>query len=166
MIGRSENEPRKYDTSLELRSDREIIISRTFRAPPRIVFDAWTRAEFVKRWWAPRSCVEMVDCQADVRVGGKYRYVTRANGHESAFSGTYQEITPHTRLVYTQIFEMFPDAAVLVTVTFEERDGHTHLVSHELYPSKEARAGALSSGMEHGLRETMDQFEELVAGMR
>ncbi|RKG93641.1 SRPBCC family protein [Corallococcus terminator] len=153
-------------TTLELKSDREVIISRTFRAPARIVFDAWTKPEFVKRWWAPQSrCVEFVDCQADVRVGGAYRYHLKHDGNEFSFYGTYSEITPHTRLAYTQIFEPFPDAAVQVTVTFEERDGKTHLVSHEVYPSKEAREGALSSGMEHGLRETMDQLDELVASL-
>jgi uncharacterized protein YndB with AHSA1/START domain len=83
-----------------------------------------------------------------------------------AISGEYTEVTPHSRLVYTQLFEPMREAgAVTVTVTFDERDGRTHLVAHELYPSKEARAGALASGMEHGMRETMDQLDDLVASL-
>ncbi|WP_224246102.1 SRPBCC family protein [Hyalangium gracile] len=155
-------------TTMELKAEREIIISRTFNGPARIVFDAWTRPELVKRWWAPKShCVEVVGCEADVRVGGKYRYTLRRDtGDQFSFYGEYSELTPHSRLVYTQIFEPFPDSPVVVTVTLTERNGKTHLVSHELYPSKEAREGALASGMEHGMRETMDQLDELVASLR
>ena len=170
MVERKSGEPvTKNVATMELRSDREIIFSRAFNGPARIVFDAWTKPEYVKRWWAPKShCVSIVEADADVRVGGSYRYVFRKedNGDEFAFSGKYTEITPPSRLVYTQIFEPMREAgAVIVTVTFEERGGKTHLVSHELYPSKEAREGALSSGMEHGALETMDQLDELVASM-
>jgi uncharacterized protein YndB with AHSA1/START domain len=158
---------RRNETSLKLEGDRAIVIARTFNAPAGIVFDAWTKPELVRRWWAPKSLgVTMVSCDADVRVGGNYRYVLRpAEGPEVAFSGEYSEITPHSRLVYTHRFEPFPDAAV-VTVTFEERDGKTHVVSHELYPSAEIRDAALSSGMEQGMRATMDQLDELVASLR
>jgi uncharacterized protein YndB with AHSA1/START domain len=169
MVEKRGIEPPTNDTSMELRSDREIVIARTFRAPARIVFDAWTRAELVRRWWAPRALgVQMVDCQADVRPGGKYRYVIRpAAGDEVAFSGKYTEVTPPSRLVYTQIFEPMADAGeVIVTVTFDERDGKTRLVSHELYPSKKARGGVLASGMERGMRATMIQLDELVASLQ
>jgi len=154
-------------TSMELREDREIVITRTFNGPARVVFDAWTNAELVKRWWAPKSLgVSMSSCDADVRVGGKYRYVLRqSGGDEVAFSGTYTEITPYSRLVYTSCLEPFPDP-VIVTVTFEEKDGKTHLVARELYPSKEVREMALASGMEVGMRETWEQLDELVASLR
>jgi uncharacterized protein YndB with AHSA1/START domain len=161
-------EKAKSETSLALKADREIEIERTFRAPPRIVFEAWTKAEFVRRWWAPKSMgAEISDCQADVRVGGKYRYVTRASdGQEFAFSGTYDEVAPPSRLVYRMFFEPMMDAgATIVTVTFEARGESTHLVSHELYPSAEARQAAVASGMEHGLRETMNQLDDLVASL-
>ena len=100
-------------------------------------------------------------------MGGGYRYVIQARGDEPiAFSGTYAEVTPHSRLVYTQVFEPMAHAGeVVVTVTFEERAGKTHLVSREVYPSKEVREGVLSSGMEHGMRATMDQLDELVASL-
>lgn len=134
------NELPRNQTTLEQKSDRELIITRTFNAPPRIVFDAWTRAELVRRWWAPKShCVEVVGCEAEVRVGGKYRYALKTpDGHQVVFYGVYQEITPPSRLVYTQIFDAYPDAAVIVTINFEDRGEQTHLVSHELYPSAEA----------------------------
>ena len=155
-------------TTMELGPDREIVITRTFNGPARIVFDAWTRPELVRRWWAPKTHgVTLASCEADVRVGGRYRYVLQPEGGEAfAFSGEYTEVTPHTRLVYTQAFEPMADAGhVVVTVSFEERDGKTHLVSHELYPSREARDAALESGMESGMRETMDQLDELVASL-
>lgn len=151
---------------MELESDRTIVISRKFNAPARIVFDAWTRADLVKRWWAPRALgVTMASCEADVRVGGGYRYVlSNPDGSEAAFSGRYTEITPPSRLVYTQVFEPMAEAgSVTVTVTFDERDGKTHMVSRELYPSKEVREAVLASGMEHGMRETMDQLDALVS---
>jgi uncharacterized protein YndB with AHSA1/START domain len=161
-------------TSLELKGDREIVISRTFNGPARLVFDAWTRPELVKRWWAPKSHnVSVASVDAAVQVGGHYRYVLRLDsGNQFAFSGTYTEVTPHSRLVYTQIFEPTAgganpdDPAVIITVTFDERDGKTHLVSHELCPSKDVREAIIASGMEHGMRETMDQLEELIASLR
>lgn len=155
------------ETSMELKGDREIVIVRTFRAPPRLVFEAYTKPEHVKRWWAPKSLgCEITSCEADVRVGGRYRYVTRAGDQELAFSGTYTEVLAPERLVYTQVFEPMADAGqAVVTVTFEDHDGATRLVSHEVYPSAEARDAALASGMEHGMRETMRQLDELLASM-
>jgi uncharacterized protein YndB with AHSA1/START domain len=151
---------------MERTSDREIVITRTFRAPAHIVFDAWTKPEYVKRWWAPLSRgVTMAQCDADVRPGGAYRYVLARGTDRFAFSGKYVEITRPTRIVYTQSFEPMPGEAV-VTVSFDERDGSTALVAHELYPSKEALDGALGSGMESGMRETYDQLDELVASLR
>jgi uncharacterized protein YndB with AHSA1/START domain len=160
-------------TSMELRGDREIVIERAFNGPARIVFDAWTRPELVRRWWAPKTRrVSVVDCEADVRAGGYYRYVLRlASGNQFAFSGKYTEVTPPTRLVYTQIYE--PTAAgaqpgdpeVIITVTFDERDGKTHMVSRSLCPSKDVRDAIIASGMEGGMRETMDLLDELVASL-
>lgn len=154
-------------TTMELAAEREIVISRTFNGPARIVFAAWTRPELVRRWWAPRSHgVAMVSCEADVRVGGKYRYVLGREGEEMGFSGEYREVTPHSRLVYTQVFEPMQGAGeVVVTVSFEEQDGKTRMVSRELYPSREVREAALAAGMESGMRETMDQLDALVGSL-
>lgn len=151
-------------TTVDLKGDRTIVIERTFDARRDTVFDAWTRPELVRRWWTPLSCTEFVTCEADVRTGGTYRYVTRYDGLDTAFSGTYEEVTPTTRLVYTQVFEPMAEAgAATVTVTFETRGDRTHVVSHEVYPSPEARTAALASGMETGLRETYEQLETLLA---
>lgn len=169
-VAAKENEPESVNrTSVERRSDRELVITRSFNGPARIVWDAWTRPELLKRWWAPRSRgVTLFACDADLRVGGSYRYVFgRDPKQPMAFSGTYTELTPHSRIVCTQIFEpMRADGEAVVTATFEERQGRTHLVLHQLYPSKEALDGAIASGMEHGMRETFDQLEQLVASPR
>lgn len=169
MVTRTQTEAATMNqTTMQLDGDRDIVITRTFNAPPRIVFDAWTDPELVRRWWAPKSRgVSVAACDADVRVGGAYRYLLRLDsGDEFAFSGRYTEVVPPSRLVYTQIFEPMAESGdVIVTVTFEERDGKTHLVSHERYPSAEVRAGALESGMEPGMREAMDQLDELVASL-
>ena len=164
----------KRALTFERVSDRELVMSRTFNAPPRIVFDAWTRPEYVSRWWAPTSMgAAMVSCEADIIVGGEYRYVLQApKGNLFGFSGTYTEITPPSGLVYTSFFEpegvprTSNDDAVVVTVTFEERDGKTYMVAREVYPSKEILDAAVATGMERGVHVTMDQLDELVSSLR
>jgi uncharacterized protein YndB with AHSA1/START domain len=162
---RSESKPLSR-ASMERVSDTELVWRHTFRASATIVFDAWTKPEFVRRWWAPKSRgVEMVQCEADLRVGGAYVYVLARGGAVVAtFSGTYLEITRPTRLVYTSLLAPFPDA-VRVTVSFEERDGLTDLVSNEVYPSKKVLDGAIASGMESGALETMELLAELVVSL-
>ena len=153
-------------TTVERRSDRELVVTRSFDAPARIVWEAWTRPELLKRWWAPRSLgVTLFECEADVRVGGSYRYVF---GHDPkqpmAFSGTYREVVHPSRLVFTQLFEQMRAAGeAIVTATLEEQGSKTRLVMHALYPSKEALDGAVAAGMERGMRDTYEQLEELVA---
>jgi uncharacterized protein YndB with AHSA1/START domain len=151
----------KNRTSAERKSDRELVITRTFNGPARIVFEAWTRPELLKRWWAPKSSgVSLISCQADVRVGGRYRFEF---GHEGskpvmAFFGRYVEVIPHSRLIWTN--EESDDGAV-TTVTLEEKAGKTLLVMHELYPSKEALDRAMT-GMADGMPETFAQLDELL----
>ena len=151
--------------SLELRGDREIVVTWTLPAPPRRVYDAWTEPELVRRWWAPAALgMEMVECQADLRVGGRYRYVVRGPQGELAFSGLYTELNPPSRLLYTHVFEPMAAAGELaVTVTFTERAGGTELVVHERYPTAEVRSAALCAGADRGRRETMRQLEALLA---
>lgn len=173
MAARDGSEPAAASgTSVERASDRELVISRTFNGPARIVFDAWTSPELVRRWWAPASLgVTAVSCEADVRAGGHYRYVLGHGAGTFAFSGTYREVSPHVRLVYTTFFEpqaQGPEAGAepaVVTVTFDERDGRTHLVAREVYPSKDVLDAVIATGMESGLRVTMDQLDELVASL-
>src|SRR6187200_1650713 len=127
----SEPTPMKSRTTVERRSERELVVTRTFNGPARIVFEAWTKPELVKRWWVPKSMgMSLLSCEMDVRVGGKYRFVFRQDASEPmAFFGRYIEVTPYSRLVWTN--EESEDGAV-TTVTFEEQDGKTLLVMHEL----------------------------------
>jgi len=150
----------KNRTMVQRKSERELVVTRTFNGPARIVFEAWTKPALLERWWAPKSTgVSLLSCEADVRVGGSYRFEF---GHEAskpmAFFGRYIEVTPHSRLVWTN--DESDDGAV-TTVTFEEKGGKTLLVMHELYPSKEALDGAIA-GMEGGMRETFEQLHELL----
>lgn len=156
-------------TSVDRQSDRELVVTRTFNGPARILFDAWTKPELLKRWWAPKSRgVSLFHCEADVRVGGSYRYVFgRDPSQPMAFSGVYREVVPASRLVCTQIFEPMRAAGeALVTTTFDENDGKTKVVLYQLFPSKDALDGAVASGMEKGMLETFEQLDELVATLR
>jgi uncharacterized protein YndB with AHSA1/START domain len=154
------------DMIVERVSDRELLVTRTFNAPARIVFDAWTKPELLKRWWAPKSLgVSLFECESDLRIGGTYRYAFgRDPTNPEVFSGRYSEVEPPARLVLTQIYERMRNVGeAVITITFEERDGRTHVTLHQLYPSKEALDGAIASGMERGMRETFDQLESLIA---
>jgi uncharacterized protein YndB with AHSA1/START domain len=156
----------KNETIVERTSDRELTVTRTFNAPAHIVFDAWTKPALLKRWWAPKSFgVSLFECEQDVRVGGAYRFAFgRDPKNPEVFSGRYVEVDPPSRLVLTQVYERMAHVGdVVVTADFEESEGRTRLTLHQLFPSKEALEGALASGMERGLRITLDQLDELVA---
>src|SRR6476646_9719226 len=143
----SEPTPMKNRTKVERKSERELVVTRTFNAPARIVFEAWTKAELFKRWWVPKSFgLTLVSCEMDVRVGGRYRLVFNhaASPQPMEFFGTYIEVTPHSRLVWTN--DEGGEGGAVTTVTFEETDGATRVVVHELYPSKEALDDAMASG--------------------
>src|SRR5262245_47851046 len=136
MDARTESEPApmKNSTTVERKSEREFVVTRTFNAPARLVFEAWTKPELLKRWWAPKSLESMgmslLSCEADVRVGGSYRFVfSRGASETMAFFGKYIEVTPHSRLVWTN--EEGDGGEAVTTVTFEEKGGKTLLVLHE-----------------------------------
>lgn len=159
--------PMKNRTTLERKSERELVFRRTINGPARIVFEAWSKPELMKRWWTPRSTgMTMLSCEMDVRVGGKYRLVF---SHPSApqpmaFFGRYTEVTPSSRLVWTNE-EAGADREFVTTVTFEEQGGKTLLVVSELHPSKEALDEAMATGAEAGTLESYDQLEELIASL-
>src|SRR4249920_2012203 len=142
----SEPAPMKNRTMVERKAERELVVTRTFNGPARIVFEAWTKPELLKQWWVPKSFgVSLLSCEADVRVGGTFRFVFgSAASHPMEFFGTYIEVTPHSRLVWTN--DEGGDGQVVTTVTFEEKGGKTLLVMHDLYPSKEALDAAVASG--------------------
>jgi uncharacterized protein YndB with AHSA1/START domain len=157
----SERTSMKNRTTVERKSDREVVVTRTFNAPARIVFEAWTKPELFKQWWVPKSMgMFLRSCEMDVRVGGSYRLVF---GHDVSnpdeFFGRYIEVTPHSRLVWTN--DEGGDGGSVTTVTFEEKDGKTLLVLHELYPSKEA-LDAAGTGAADALVETFEQLDELL----
>ncbi len=160
MDARKENEaPRMTNrTTVERTSERELVVTRTFNGPARIVFEAWTTPELFKRWWAPKSMgMSLRSCEMDVRVGGKYRL--EFEGHDMAFFGTYLDVTPPSRLVWTN--EESGESGSVTTVTFEEKAGKTLLVMHELYPSK-AALDAAGTGAADAMVETFAQLDELL----
>jgi uncharacterized protein YndB with AHSA1/START domain len=152
----------KNRTTTERKSDRELVVTRTFNAPARIVFEAWTNPELFKRWWVPKSMgMSLLSCEMDVRVGGKYRLVFGVGGSKvMEVFGKYIEVTPHSRLVWTN--EEGDEEGAITTLTFEEMGGQTLLVKHDLYPSKEALDGAIASGSTGGFSETFEQLDELL----
>lgn len=157
----------KNPTKVKRQSDRELVVSRVINGPARIVFEAWTKPELMQKWWVPKSApITLLACEMDVRVGGGYRLVFSAQGSEMAFFGTYREVTPCSRLVWSN--EEGGEEQI-TTVTFEEKGGKTLVVLRELYPTKEALDEALATGSsawggetEDGQLETFDQLEELV----
>jgi uncharacterized protein YndB with AHSA1/START domain len=150
-------------TTLTMPSDREIVIERVFNAPRTLVFEAVTKPEHVARWYGPRR-LSIVGCEIDLRVGGSWRYVLRdADGNDYGFSGVYREIVPPERIVTTEGFEAMPGHEYVVTMTLDEQDGQTKLRSHLLYQNAADRDGHIQSGMEPGMRETMDRLAELLA---
>jgi len=157
---RSEPTPVKHSTTVERTSDREFAVTRTFDAPARLVFEAWTKPELLKLWWAPKSMgMSLVSVEADVRVGGTYRIVFGLDDSKTmAFFGKYLEVEPHSRLVWTN---EEGGGEVVTTVTFEEKAGKTLLVLRERHPSKEATDEGIGFG--EGLREMFGQLDELLA---
>ena len=148
----------KSRMTLVRKSDRELVVTRTFNAPARLVFEAWTKPELFKRWWVPKSMgMSLLSCEMDVRVGGKYRLEFAPDA--MAFFGTYLEVTPHSRLVWTN--EEGGEGGPVTTVTFEEKGGKTLLVMHELHASKEA-LDAAGTGAADATVETFAQLDELL----
>lgn len=152
----------KNPTTAERCSERELVVTRTFDAPAHLVFEAWTRPELFTRWWVPKSFgLHLLSCAMDARVGGGYRLVFRVGEtDEMAFFGTYTEVTPPSRLVWTN--DESPDGAI-TTVTFEQRGHQTSVVMRDLYPSKEVLDRAIESGsVGGGYDETFGQLDEVL----
>lgn len=153
-------------TTVTRTSERELVVTRTVDAPARTVFEAWTKPELFQRWWAPKALdVALLAFEADIRTGGAYRLTM---SHPSApapmaFYGRYLEVTPHTRLVWTN--DEAGEAGAVTTVTFLEQDGATRVSVHELYPSKAALDDALASGSTSGWSAQFEQLDELVASL-
>lgn len=148
--------------TITLPSDLEIVMTREFDAPRRLVFEAFTRPEHLKRWWGPRYLTLTV-CEVDLRPGGAWRFVQRTpDGQEFGFRGVYQEIVPPVRLAYTFIFEPMPEHDAVVTVVLEERNGKTTLTETTRHKTRDGRDGHLNSGMEEGSTDSFNRLDELL----
>jgi uncharacterized protein YndB with AHSA1/START domain len=164
MAERREGDPMTNDTVVERKSERELVVTRTFNGPARLVFEAWARPELFQRWWVPKSsCVTMLSCEMDIRTGGTYRLVM---SHPSApqpmaFFGRYLEVTPHARIVWTN--DEGGEGGPVTTVTFEEKGGQTLVTLRDLYASKEALDAAIASGATSGFSEQFAQLAALLA---
>ena len=157
----SEPTATKHPTTVERASDRELVVTRTFNGPARLVFEAWTKPELFRQWWVPKSFgLSLLSCDMDVRTGGTYRLVFRhpAAPEPMAFFGRYNDVTPPSRLVWTN--DEGGEAGAVTTVTFEERGAETLVVLRDLYPSKQALDEAIASGSTSAFGETFDQLDE------
>lgn len=162
---KSEAPSGKYHTTTERISDCELVVTRRFHAPPRLVFEAWTTPELLMRWWAPKSFgISFVSCEADVRVDGRYKFVFSHSAAEQpmAFFGKYIEVAPYSRLAWTN--EEAGDNGAVTTVTFTDDGEETLVVLCDRYPSREALDAAIASGSTCGFEETFEQLEEFLAG--
>lgn len=162
MNAKSGSDPKS--TTAERVSDCELVVTRTFNAPARIVFEAWTKADLFRQWWVPASFgLTLLSCEMDVRTGGTYRLVFKhpASGEPMAFLGKYLEVTPPSRLVWTN--EEGGQSGPVTTVTFEEKGDQTLVVLRDLYPSKEALDEAIASGSTSGYPEQFDQLDVFLA---
>jgi uncharacterized protein YndB with AHSA1/START domain len=165
MNARTESKPgsEKNGTTVERKSDREVVVTRTINGPARVVFEAFTKAELFKRWWVPKSLgMTLLSCEIDARVGGKYKLVFDHSPEPVAFFGTYVEVKPHSRLAWSN--DEGGEGGSVTTVTFEERGGKTLLVLCESYPSKEA-LDAAGTGAAEAMFETFDQLDELLVAL-
>lgn len=157
--------PAPRPTTAERTSDRELVVTRTLNGPVALVYRAWTEADLFVRWWVPASFgLTLLSCTLDVREGGTYRLEFQVEGGTMVFFGTYLEVVPNTRLRWTN--EEGDGSVVFTTVTFTERAGKTHVVVHDLYPSKEALDAALASGSTGALPEQLDQLDALLPELR
>jgi len=157
------NGERKRQTTSERTSDREVVVTRSFNGPARLVFAAWTTPELMKKWWMPKSLgIAFVSCEMDARTGGTYRFVFKHPDAEqpAAFFGRYLEVTPPSRLVWTN--EEGGEGGAVTTVTFEERDGETLVVMRDLYPTKEALDAAMADGSMGGYDESFEQLDAVL----
>jgi uncharacterized protein YndB with AHSA1/START domain len=148
-------------------SDHEIQMTRLFNAPRHLVFEAMTKPEHVKQWWGRLGEGYSVPvCEIDLRVGGAWRFVNRHPKGEAAFHGEYREIAPPSRLVFTEIFEQFPDSVSVVTTEFTDEGGKTRMTATVRYPSPDVREMVLKSGMSQGAGISYDRLEDLVAALQ
>lgn len=153
----------KHPTNAERKSPRELVSSRIINGPARLVFEAWTNPDLFKKWWVPKSFpITLLSCDMDVRTGGTYKLVFVAGDQKAEFFGKYLEVTPPSRLVWTNE-EGGADVANITTVTFEEKNGTTLVIVTDLYPSKEALDEAIATGSSGAMPEQLEQLDQIIS---
>jgi uncharacterized protein YndB with AHSA1/START domain len=154
------------DANIESTADRELVITRHYDAPAHLLFEAWSKPEHLMRWFGPEGW-PLTMCEVDFRVGGRYRFaMTGPSGEQNTpFGGKYLEIDPPRKIVYDDAFEAPGAETMIMTVTFDERDGRTTVTVHTLFPSTEMKETHLSYGMVEGLKSSLDQLGDVVAAM-
>ncbi len=156
----------KYRATVSTPTDRDIVITRVFNAPRRLVFEAMTKEEHIRHWYGLRADT-MTVCEFDARVGGQWRFVTVGeDGVDIGFTGEVKELSPYDRLVYTEEFELMPGHSSLVTITFTEEAGKTTMHMQALYGTQADRDGVIASGMEYGMNETYDRLDEHLQALK
>jgi uncharacterized protein YndB with AHSA1/START domain len=168
MDGRNDRESNlsQNETSVERKSDRELVVTRIFNGPAKIVFDAWSKPELFRKWWCPQSCgISILSCDLDVRTGGTYRLVMKHPSTEQPmeFFGRYIEVVPQSRIVWTN--DEGAEGGAITTVTLEETGGKTLVTMHDLYPSKAALDEAIASGSTSGTGEQFAQLDQLLVSL-
>jgi uncharacterized protein YndB with AHSA1/START domain len=167
MLGSGIATPNKDTYTVTTPSDVEIRLTRLFNAPPELVFEAMTKPEHIRQWWGRLGEGYSVPvCEVDLRLGGKWRFVNAHPNGEAAFHGEYLEIDPPGRVVFTEIFEMFPDSVSTVTSELRDENGKTRLIATVRYPSKHVRDMVMASGMAHGAGISYDRLEDVVAELQ
>lgn len=167
MAAKENNDSSGQDgTTVTRASDRELVVTRNFNGPARLVFEAWTTPDLFQRWWVPKSSgMTMLSCEMDMRTGGTYRLVFQHPAMEQpmAFFGRYLEVVPPSRMVWTN--DESGEGGAVTTVTFEKRGSATLVVLRDLYPSKEALDEAIASGSTSGFGEQFAQLDEMLGGL-
>jgi uncharacterized protein YndB with AHSA1/START domain len=164
-MARNSEAEKVVPSGLRLEGDREAVLTRVFRAPRRLVYEAMSKPEHLANWWGPRGFT-LTTCEMDLRPGGTYRFVQRGpDGNSYPFKGVYREVNPPERLVMTQIFDVEPynREAMLVTLELQEEGEHTRMTATLRWESPESRTGTLASGMEGGMMESYERLDELLA---
>jgi len=148
-------------------SECEIRLTRLFDAARQLVFEVMTKPEHVRRWWGQLGEGYSVPvCEIDLRVGGTWRFVNHHPQGDAAFHGEYLEIAAPERLVFTEIFEAFPDTVSVVTSVLSDEGGKTRLTATVRYPSQEVRDMVMSTGMARGAGISYDRLEDVLAELQ
>ena len=152
-----------HGSAADTMTDRDVVVTRTIDAPARIVFEAWSKPEHIKRWFGPAP-YPVTMAEMDFRVGGRYRFaMTDPKGRQmTPFGGEYLEIIPNEKIVFTDAFELPGAEEMVMTVTFDEQDGKTTVTVRTTFANLAQKATHVGAGMVEGLSLALEQLDTLV----